>query len=118
MRNDRLCACGCGRPLPPEADLRRRYARGNACRQRAHRGRTVERQQAAAGSLAAAVARRDLADVLQAAITAANQRPGSVMLRVAGRLYALDAGELGELLAAWRARREISFHTRAPRAME
>lgn len=98
MRNDRVCACGCGRPLPPEAGSRRRYARGNACRQRAHRGRAVARRQAAAQHLATALEDRDLRQLLDLAHEAALARPGSVLLRVSGRLTTLSAAELGRLL--------------------
>lgn len=101
----KLCACGCGRPLPPDADPRRRYARGNACRQRAHRGRAGARRHAAADNLAAALQERDLLTVLDAAHEAARQRPGSVVLRVSGRLTALGGDELAELVTALRAAR-------------
>lgn len=97
------CACGCQRPLPPEAAGRRRYA-SDACRQRGHRGRTAQRRRAADQSLTAALSGRDLVSLLEAAHQAALQRPGSVLLRVSGRLTTLSAAELGELLGLLRAR--------------
>lgn len=44
-----------------------------------------------------------LVQLLDAAMVEARRRPGSVMLRAAGRLVALDAGELARLVELLRA---------------
>ena len=97
----RRCACGCGRDLPRDASAKRVWA-SDACRQRGHRGRQLERARARRASVEAAVERRDprdLAALLEVAQQEALRRPGSVLLRVSGRLIALSAEELVVLAA-------------------
>ena len=97
----RLCACGCGRAIPLEASAKRIWATG-ACRQRGHRGREATRARTRRASVQAAVEHRgplDLAELLDVAQREARARPGSVMLRVAGRLVVLSADELAQLAA-------------------
>lgn len=86
------CACGCGRLVTPSG--RRRFA-SDACRQRGHQQRQGRARREVA---VAAETRGDLVALLALAEQHATTRPGSVVLRVAGRLHALDAGELRELL--------------------
>lgn len=95
----RLCACGCARPIPADAHGKRLYASA-ACRQRGHRGRETQRARARRASVQAAVEHRgplDLAALLDVAELEARRRPGTVLLRLAGRLVVLTADELAQL---------------------
>ena len=99
---DRLCACGCGRPVPPDAPAKRIWA-SDACRQRGHRNREKGRAVTRAASVAAAVAHRgghNLHQLLDLAHREAQRRPGSVVLRAAGRLVVLTAEDLKQLSPA------------------
>lgn len=100
--SSRLCACGCGHAIAASAPPKRIWA-SDACRQRGHRGREKVRAATRSASVAAAVAARgdpDLGALLDVAAREARRRPGSVMLRVAGRLVALSAEQLDQLVVA------------------
>lgn len=99
-----LCACGCGQVL--QGTGRQRYFNA-AHRQRAHRRREVQRADAREASVSAALAARgadlhELVELLATAAEEARRRPGSVVLRVGGRLVALDGGALRALVASAR----------------
>lgn len=95
----RLCACGCGRALPSNAPRRRVWA-SKACKQRGYRRVEQRRADDRAASVAAAVAHRgplNVGELLELARREARRKPGSVVLRVAGRLVTLSVEDLEQL---------------------